>query len=107
MVNRLPQASRESVAGIALIGLSNEAFFEFSVSHWITTPSGGLPVPPEVEHGRLGRVACIYGAGEKDSPCPAFRGVAGVTSVELPGGHHFDGDYARVAEAVLRTASPP
>lgn len=100
LVNRLPDAVRRRVVATALVGVSTEAFFEFSVSHWISTPEGGLPVLPEITHGRLGRVSCIYGADERDSPCRTLQ-AEGLHRVELPGGHHFDGDYARVATAVL------
>lgn len=105
MVNRLPGPERSLVAGTALIGLSADAFFEFSVSHWISTPAGGLPVAPEVNSGRLGPVSCIYGAEETDSPCRTLKG-AGLRGVELPGGHHFDGDYAQVARALLAGLLP-
>lgn len=105
MVNRLPVSARSLVAGTALIGLSADAFFEFSVSHWISTPAGGLPVAPEISPGRLGRVTCIYGAEEQDSLCRSIKS-AGLRGVELPGGHHFDGDYARVASAVLAGLPP-
>ena len=104
LVNRLPEEARRRVAATALIGVSAEAFFEFSVSHWIHKPTGGLPVPPEITRGHLGRVACIYGADEDDSPCRTLQ-AAGLHRVELPGGHHFDGDYARVASAVLEALS--
>lgn len=100
LVNRLPDPVHRRIEGAALIGVSTEAFFEFSVSHWIGTPTGGLPVVPEITRGRLGRVACIYGAEEGESPCRTLQ-VGGLRRVELPGGHHFDGDYARVAAAVL------
>jgi type IV secretory pathway VirJ component len=100
MVNRLPPASRRLVAGTALIGVGTEAFFEFSVTHWLATPRGGLPVAPEVNGGRLGRVACIYGAEDAESPCRSFVGQ-GLRRIKLPGGHHFAGDYERVAGAVL------
>jgi type IV secretory pathway VirJ component len=100
LVNRLPEAVRHRVVATALIGVGTSAFFEFSVSHWISTPKGGLPVLPEITHGRLGRVSCIYGADEHDSPCRTLQ-AEGLHRVELPGGHHFDGDYARVATAVL------
>lgn len=105
MVNRLPEPTRGRIAGTALIGVGAEAFFEFSVSHWISTPRGGLPVPPEVNGGRLGRVACIFGDGDKDSPCRSFQSP-GLRRIELAGGHHFDGDYARVAGAVLEALRP-
>ena len=105
MINRLPESTRRMIAGTALIGISTEAFFEFSVSHWIRTPTGGLPVQPEIDGGRLGPVWCIHGADETDSPCRSFK-APGLRSVELPGGHHFDGDYARVAAAVLDGLPP-
>ena len=100
MVNRLPQESRRLVKATALVAVSDEAFFEFHVSHWLGTPTGGLPTAPELANGRLGPVACIYGKDEADSPCRKPHG-AGFREVSLPGGHHFDGDYAGVAQAIL------
>jgi len=105
MANRLPDESRSLVKTTALIALSDEAFFEFHVSHWLGTPTGGLPTAPEVTSGRMGPVACVYGKSETDSPCRKLHG-AGLRPIELPGGHHFDGDYAAVAQATL-TALPP
>jgi type IV secretory pathway VirJ component len=100
MVNRLPEVSRGLVKATALIALSDEAFFEFHVSHWLGAPTGGLRTAPEVASGRMGPVACIYGKDETDSPCRKDHGP-GFQSIALPGGHHFDGDYAGVAQAIL------
>jgi type IV secretory pathway VirJ component len=105
MVNRLPEESRNLVRTTALIALSDEAFFEFHVSHWLGAPTGGLPTAPEVTSGRMGPVACVCGRDETDSPCRRLHG-AGLRAIVLPGGHHFDGDYASVAQAIL-TALPP
>jgi type IV secretory pathway VirJ component len=105
MVNRLPEESRRLVRATALIAVSAEAFFEFHVTHWLGTPTGGLPTAPELADGRLGPVACIYGKDESDSPCQKFA-RPGFRAVALPGGHHFDGDYAGVAQAIL-SALPP
>jgi type IV secretory pathway VirJ component len=102
MANRLPEESRRLVKSTALIALSTEAFFEFHVSHWLGTPTGGLPTLPELESVRLGPVVCIRGFDESDSPCREIH-RAGFREVTLPGGHHFDGDYARVAQAILET----
>lgn len=104
MVNRLPSVTRPMIARTALIGVSTEAFFEFSVSHWVGNPTGGTPVLPELQHGRLGPVTCIYGSEDRDTPCRTLR-VPGLRAVELPGGHHFNGDYPRVAGAVLADLS--
>jgi len=100
MINRLSAGARRRVAGTALIAVGAEAFFEFHLSHWIGTPSGGRPVAPEIEDGHLGPVLCLYGSGDDDSLCREFR-HPGLRAVALPGGHHFDGDYAVVAKAVV------
>jgi type IV secretory pathway VirJ component len=105
MVNRLPADVHRRIAGMALVGLGSEAFFEFHLSHWLGTPTGGLPVRPEIARQRIGRVLCIHGTGEDDSPCPTLQGE-GLRSVELPGGHHFDGDYGQVAEAITTGLLP-
>jgi type IV secretory pathway VirJ component len=105
MVNRLPAATRRMIASTALVGIGAEAFFEFSVSHWISTPTGGMPVSPEINRGLLGRFSCIYGADEENSPCLTIGGK-GLRRIALPGGHHFAGDYARVAGAVLDGLPP-
>jgi type IV secretory pathway VirJ component len=104
MVNRLPDGSRRLVEATALVAVSDEAFFEFHVSHWLGTPTGGRPTEPELSNGRLGPVACIYGRDEKESPCRRSRG-ARFHEVALSGGHHFDGDYAGVAQAILAALS--
>lgn len=100
MANRLPQASRSLVSSTALIGVSDEAFFEFHLSHWIGAPTGGLPTRPELTHLGLRPLVCIYGKEEGDSPCRTLEGP-GIRGTQLPGGHHFDGDYAGVARAIL------
>jgi type IV secretory pathway VirJ component len=100
MVNRLPEESRRLVGATALIALSDEAFFEFKVSHWLGAPTGGLPTAPELESARMGTVICVYGKDESDSLCRKLHG-ANIRAVVLPGGHHFDGDYAAVAQAIL------
>lgn len=105
MVNRLPAATGARVQGSVLIAVGTEAFFDFSISHWIRTPTGGLPIAPELARGRMGHLACIYGADDEESACREL-GTARMQRIELPGGHHFDGDYERVAAAVLAGLPP-
>jgi type IV secretory pathway VirJ component len=100
LVTRLPRELQERVVLVGLVGLSPQASFEFHVAGWLGVESGQHPTAPEV--GRLGstRVVCLRGEGEKDSACASLRGPA-LRVVTVPGGHHFDGDYERVAESIL------
>jgi len=107
VVDRLPPDARARVSGLGLLGLSPDAAFEFHAVDWI---GGGAdpryPTVPEV--ARLGGVPviCVRGADERDSACTRLGGVAGVRVATVPGGHHFDGDAARLAEALLGAGAP-
>ena len=96
---RLPPAARARVARVGLVGLSPRASFEFHVAGWLGLDKGEYPTLPEVKRLAPIPVACVAGDDERDSACGALRGAAEV--VVLPGGHHFGGDYARGARALL------
>jgi type IV secretory pathway VirJ component len=78
----------------------HEAFFEFHVSHWLGTPTGGAPILPEAEKLRGSSVACIYGEDDDDSICPELA-PGDFSVVKLAGGHHFGGDYENLARIIL------
>ena len=98
LVSRLPADLRSRVALVGLLGLSEQASFEFRVAGWLGVTTGHHPTVPEV--ARLGGtpVLCLRGEDEDDSAC---RQLQGVRTVTLPGGHHFGGDYGRIADALL------
>jgi len=100
LVSRLPAELRSRVALVSLLGLTEQASFEFHFAGWLGVETGHHPTAPEV--ARLGTtpVLCLHGEGESDSPCRRLPGAA-VHAVALPGGHHFGGDYERIAEAIL------
>jgi type IV secretory pathway VirJ component len=100
MVNRLPPDLAGAVRRVALIGPGRDATFEFHVSTWLGKDPPGLPTGPEIARLAGGRLSCFFGADEDDSACRdldhhEFR------VVELPGGHHFGGDYQALAQAIL------
>jgi type IV secretory pathway VirJ component len=100
-VNRLPASEQAQVAAVSLIGLSTSASFEFHVGSWLG--EGGdprHPTPAEVDR-MTPPVLCLVGAKETDSACHATRAHV----VALPGGHHFGGDYERLAETILDFAT--
>jgi type IV secretory pathway VirJ component len=100
MVNRLSSEARARVAHTVLLGPGREAFFEFHVSHWLGTPTGGLPIRPEADGLRGSSVACIYGADDEDSLCPELA-QTDVSVIKVAGGHHFGGDYENLARIIL------
>ena len=99
VINRLPEASRAMIATAAAIAISDSALFEFHIANWLTDPKG-VPTLPELN--RLSGVpfVCIYGVEDEDSLCPQLN-KGSIRLVKLPGAHHFHGNYAAVAAAVL------
>jgi type IV secretory pathway VirJ component len=100
MLNRLPEKTRAAVDLTSLLGLSDSAYFEFHVSHWLGNPSGGLPVAPELAQLSPGPLVCLYGSDEKDSFCRSPT-LPRSKVIELPGGHHYSGGYAAVAAKII------
>jgi type IV secretory pathway VirJ component len=106
ILNRLPAATREQVALGAVMGLSDHAVFEFHMGNWVSDASGGFPTMPEMQKESGVPVLCVYGVDEKDTLCPKLD-PSKVHLVGLPGGHHFNGDYERLAHEILAQAKLP
>ena len=112
LVARLPPDVRRRVALVGLLGLSEQASFEFHVAGWLGVETGRHPTAPEVGRLEGTPVLCLRGEDETDSACRLLRGPAARVAI-LPGGHHFGGDYERIADELLaelaraaRDASP-
>lgn len=109
LASRLSSETRSRLAGLALVGLSKEAQFEFHVSGWLG--GGGDPAYPtvtEVAKLRGIPVVCLQGQDDEESACPGI-GAGLAKTIVLPGGHHLGGDYARVGRIILNslpTAKP-
>jgi len=101
IVARLQPGARERVDTIALLAPARTAEFEFHVSDWLASSEEGSPVRPEVEKLRGTRLLCIYGADEADSLCPTLE-PSMATKVAMPGGHHFEGAYGPIGDAILK-----
>lgn len=99
-VNRLSPAARVPIALVAAMGLSDHAVFEFELGNWVSDNNSGPETLPEVAKIKDLPFLCIYGEQEDDSICPSVKGAT-TTSVKLPGGHHFDGAYARLAAVIV------
>ena len=103
-VNRLPEDERARIALVSLLGLEANAPFEIEVSGWLGQTDEEAPlVLPELERFDLSRLQCVYGEEEDDSLCPAPE-LAKAEIVKVPGGHHFDEDYEKLADRILASA---
>ncbi|MBO3759240.1 AcvB/VirJ family lysyl-phosphatidylglycerol hydrolase [Ciceribacter sp. L1K22] len=101
----LPDADREAVDLLSLLAPSHQADFEIAVSGWLGVAGAGKHGDP-VDHLATvepAKIQCIYGLAEKESACPALepRVTAGVQLVSRPGGHHFDGNYRKLADEIM------
>ena len=103
-VNRLPASEREHVVLLSLLGLEPRAPFEIEVSGWLGETDENAPlVLPELQRFDASRLQCVYGEEEEDTLCTAPE-LARAEIVKLSGGHHFDGDYEKLADAILASA---
>jgi len=102
VVNALGPDVRERVDSISLIGLEPKASFEIRVSGWLGQVTGTQPVLPQLDRLAAARVPvlCIRGQEEKDSLCASLTPAQAHVQL-LPGGHHYNGDYAALVRSVL------
>lgn len=101
-VRSLPSDARERVARIALMGLDDRADLQFHLSSWLDFSGGASrPTVPAVNALKGLPIECLHGSDETDSACRKLeRGVA--STVVLPGGHHFGGNYRLLADIIAR-----
>jgi len=100
MVNRLPPATHSIVGLTALLGISDSADFEFHIANWLGSTRGGLPTAPELARWSGTPYLCLYGRNDREAACVHSANRLAI-SIEMPGGHHFDGRYAAIADRIL------
>ena len=106
VVNRLSPATRALVRLTTLIGVGGTASFEFHVSNWIGSGDDGMPVRPEIEKLSSVDTLCVYGDDDADTICPKVS-PQHARVIELPGGHHFGGNYLPLAQLILGANTAP
>ena len=92
---------------ISLLGPTFQVDFEFHLGNWLGSSSKtALRTMPEVRQLGSIRLLCIYGEQEKESLCPHLH-EGNFKKVALAGSHHFGGNYAQIAEAILNEMKKP
>lgn len=101
--------TRDAIDLIGLMGLEPTADLEVTVSGWLGIASTTeIPIEPYLSAMPAEKVMCVYGveeAKENDTACtmPEFGKASRLIR---PGGHHFDGNYEAVADAIVARLVP-
>jgi len=101
LFNRLPLTDRNDVKLLVLLAVADQANFEIHVSGWLGEHSGEQALAPELAQINTTKIMCVYGKDEQE-----HRGCKGLENsnaelLELPGGHHFDEDYPKLAQRII------
>jgi type IV secretory pathway VirJ component len=105
MAGRMSAPTRERLALVAMLGPGTHTEFEFRLSNWLTEenrPEGHAMIP---EMPKLSKtpVLLICGSEEDGTLCQNYQ-APNVKNLILPGGHHFNDEYGKIALAILREA---
>ncbi len=98
--NRLPASDQQQVDTMLLLAFARSGSFEIAVSGWLGKDGAEAPTGPELRKVPAAKVYCIYGSEEAAESGCTEAGAPGERLV-IEGGHHFDGDYAALAEKML------
>lgn len=103
ILSRLPSEQLSSISYYSLLSGGLRVEFEVKLTDWISDdqPESGAPIAPELEHVPNIPASCIRGKEEESSLCDQ-KLPSSMTTFTLPGSHHFDGDYERVAEILVK-----
>ncbi len=107
--NRLPSRYRQQLVGGVMLSPSTSSDFEIHISDLLSSNSQGRYLTaPEVARIRDIPLLCVDGQDEPTTAqlCPQLK-QDNVTTLQLPGGHHYNDDYARLAELIQHHFLPP
>ena len=101
--NKLPESEKNNVDLLVFLALGNHADFEVHVAGWLGQSTREIPLASELQQIPESKVLCIYGKEEKDKTGTACSSLENSEAkvIELPGGHHFDKDYPKLARLIL------
>jgi Type IV secretory pathway, VirJ component len=108
MAANLPPELRQAVRQVTLLAPSKYVELEFHVSDWMHDDEAGQDIAllPEVRKLEPVPMLCVYGQDEEQSLCMDLRPDE-ATIKSLPGSHHFNGEYAKVAALILEHLKLP
>jgi type IV secretory pathway VirJ component len=105
IVPLLPADLRDQIQGVVLIGTGPHGDLTFRPASWLNRPTAhSFAVAPAIEALKGLPMTCIYGDKERLDICPSLP-ASTIRQVRLRGGHHFNGDYGALGQAVAKAVS--
>ncbi len=100
--NKLPEADRERIVLLSLMGLESKADWEIRVAGWFGAPPSeeATPLAPEFASIRGALVQCFYGAEEREPGCLTLTD-RNTEIIKTPGAHHFGYAYDQIATDII------
>lgn len=108
MAGRMGEATKAKISLVAMLGPGTHTEFEFRLSNWLTEenrPEGHAMIP-EMEKLSKVPVLLVCGTEEEGTLCQNYA-APNVKNLILPGGHHFNKEYTKIALEILREAGIP
>ncbi len=101
IVPHLPADLRARIRLVALVDPGKAAELQFWPGDWLNIAAGDAPpVGPALVAMKGLPLVCIYGSSEPGAACASVPPSLG-RRVQVPGGHHYGGDYTKVSRAIL------
>jgi len=101
IVPHLPPDLRARIRLVALVDPEKAGELKIWPGDWLNlTAADAAPITPAIAAMKGVPMVCIYGSQEPNAACAELPpGLA--RSVQVPGGHHYGGDYGSVGRAIL------
>ena len=108
-VNLISKKVKDKIKKSILLSPETETDFEIHISDWIgvSGTSDGISILNEIKKEKNIKVICLYGMDEaEESLCTKLdpKGTEG-KAIPFEGDHHFDGEYEKVVETMLKEIS--
>ncbi|RYF57637.1 MAG: virulence factor family protein [Comamonadaceae bacterium] len=101
LYNRLPETDRNQIDAMLLLAFARTGSFEIEVSGWLGQAGQEAQTAPEMAKVPASKILCVYGKEEVDESGCTQPGAIG-ERLMLPGGHHFDEDYPKLARRLVQ-----
>ncbi|MBB2497270.1 virulence factor family protein [Aquipseudomonas ullengensis] len=99
--NQLKASDQQQVDAILLLALARSGNFEIEVQGWLGKVGAEAATGPELLKLPGAKLLCVYGSEEAAESGCTLPNAPGEL-LQLPGGHHYDGNYPALAERLLQ-----